>query len=143
MTQANTGDVVRVHYSGFLGDGTIFGTSRSDEPVEFTIGEKKMIPGFEKAVVGMKEGDKKCVTIPPEEAFGWRKERLVTTISKSKLPTHIEPKVGKILVFRSDREQNVTATVTDIGEDSVTLDANHKLAGEKLTIEIELLEIAK
>jgi peptidylprolyl isomerase len=143
MAQASTGDTVQVHYNGFLGDGSLFGSSRGEKPVEFTIGEKKMIPGLEKAVINMEEGDKKTVTIPPEDAFGSRKKKLVTTISKSKLPAHVEPMVGKVLVFRSGEERNVTATVTDISEDTVTLDANHKLAGEDLTMEIELLEIVK
>jgi FKBP-type peptidyl-prolyl cis-trans isomerase 2 len=145
MRQANTGDKVQVHYNAFLGDGTFLGSSREDQPVEFTVGQNEMIPGFEKAVIGMEEGDKKSVTIPPEDAFGSRNEKLITTISKSRLPANIEAKVGKVLVFRSDKAKakNVRATVTDIDEDTVTLDANHPHAGAKLTVEIELVEIAK
>ena len=100
-----------------------------------------MIPGFENAVINMEEGDTKTVTIPPEDAFGRYKEALVRTISKSKLPSHIEPKVGKVLVLYGEAEKDVRATVKDVTEKEVTLDVNHPLAGKELKVEIELLEI--
>jgi len=143
MAQARTGHTVKIHYNGFLDDGTLFGSSRGDKPVEFTIGEGKIIRGLENAVIDMEEGDQKTVTIPPEDGFGRYKEDLVETISKSRLPSHIETKVGKVLVFRADEENNVRATVKDVTENEVTLDANHPLAGKELKLEIELLEIAK
>lgn len=143
MAQARTGDTVKVHYKGFLDDGTLFGSSRRDKPVEFTIGEGKIIRGLEIAVIGMEERDKKTVTVPPEDAFGLHSEKLVITVNKSNIPPDVEPEVGKTLIFRGDEDQNLRATVKDVTEDEVTLDTNHPLAGKELKIEIELLEIAK
>jgi peptidylprolyl isomerase len=142
MTQAKNGDAVKIHFSGFLDDGTLFGSSRGEQPVEFTLGAGEVIPGFENAVINMEEGDTKTVTIPPEDAFGRYKEALVRTISKSKLPSHIEPQVGRVLVLQADAEKDVRATVKDVTEKEVTLDVNHPLAGKELKVEIELLEIS-
>jgi peptidylprolyl isomerase len=142
MTQAKNGDAVKIHFSGFLDDGTLFGSSRGEQPVEFTLGAGEVIPGFENAVINMEEGDTKTVTIAPEDAFGRYKEALVRTISKSKLPSHIEPQVGKVLVLQADAEKDVRATVKDVTEKEVTLDVNHPLAGKELKVEIELLEIS-
>jgi peptidylprolyl isomerase len=142
MGQATSGDAVKIHYDGFLDDGTLFGSSRGEKPVEFTIGAGEVIPGFENAVINMEEGDTKTVTISPEDGFGRYKEALVKTISTSKLPSHIEPKVGKVLVLRADAENDVRATIRDVTEKEVTLDANHPLAGKELKVEIELLEIS-
>ena len=142
MAQAKNGDAVKIHFSGFLDDGTLFGSSRGEKPVEFTIGAGEVIPGFENAVINMEEGDTKTVTISPEDGFGRYKEALIKTISTSKLPSHIEPKVGKVLVLRADAENDVRATIRDVTEKEVTLDVNHPLAGKELKVEIELLEIS-
>lgn len=142
MGQAKSGDAVKIHYDGFLDDGTLFGSSRGEKPVEFTIGAGEVIPGFENAVINMEEGDTKTVTISPEDGFGRYKEALIKTISTSKLPSNIEPKVGKVLVLRADAENDVRATIRDVTEKEVTLDANHPLAGKELKVEIELLEIS-
>lgn len=142
MGKVKSGDAVKIHYDGFLDDGTLFGSSRGEKPVEFTIGAGEVIPGFENAVINMEEGDTKTVTISPEDGFGRYKEALIKTISTSKLPSHIEPKVGKVLVLRADAENDVRATIRDVTEKEVTLDANHPLAGKELKVEIELLEIS-
>ena len=104
MTQpkATVGDTVRVHYEGFLEDGNLFGSSRNSEPLEFTIGERTLIPAFETAVVGMEEGDTKSVSVAPEDAFGERREELVRTIDKEQLPSHIDPQIGKVLEIRAE-----------------------------------------
>ena len=145
MTQlkAAQGDTVRVHYEGFLEDGNLFGSSRKSGPLEFTIGEKTLIPAFENAVVGMEEGDTKTVSVPPEDAFGERREELVRTIDKDQLPSHIDPQIGKVLEIHAEEGENVRAQITDVTEDRLTIDANHPLAGKKVTFEIELVEIEK
>jgi len=145
MTQpkATVGDTVRVHYEGFLEDGNLFGSSRNSEPLEFTIGERTLIPAFETAVVGMEEGDTKSVSVAPEDAFGERREELVRTIDKEQLPSHIDPQIGKVLEIRAEEGENVRAQITDVTEDRLTIDANHPLAGKRVTFEIELVEIEK
>jgi peptidylprolyl isomerase len=145
MTQpkAALGDTVRVHYEGFLEDGNLFGSSREGGPLEFTIGERTLIPAFENAVVGMEEGDTKTVSVAPEDAFGERREELVRTIDKAQLPSHIDPQIGKVLEIRAEQGENVRAQITDVTEDRLTIDANHPLAGKKVAFEIELVEIEK
>lgn len=142
-SQAVAGNTVVVHYNGYLEDGTPIGSSRETGPVEFTIGERTLIPAFENAVMGMEEGDTKTVSLEVEDAFGERREELVRTIGKDQLPSHIDPQVGKFLEIRADEGENVRAQITDVTEDRVTIDANHPLAGKKITFEIELLEIGK
>jgi FKBP-type peptidyl-prolyl cis-trans isomerase 2 len=140
-SQAVAGSMVRVHYNGYLEDGTPIGSSRETGPVEFTIGESTLIPAFENAVVGMGEGDTKTVSLAPEDAFGERREELVRTIGKDQLPSHIDPQVGKFLEIHADEGENVRAQITDVTEDRLTIDANHPLAGRKITFEIELVKI--
>lgn len=141
MEKAKTGDKVKVHYNGSLEDGTVFGSSPEQEPIEFTIGQKNILPSFENAVIGMSEGDKKEVSIPPEDAFGHRKEDLIFDVERSKLPSDIDLKLGVILRVGSDTGQNFDATITHIDDKIVTLDGNHPLAGKVLNLEIQLVEI--
>ncbi len=143
QSKAAAGDSVRVHYEGFLEDGTLFGSSRETGPVEFIVGESTLIPAFENAVIGMEEGERRSVSMEAKEAFGERKEELIHTMSKDQLPSHIEPQVGKAVEFRSDQGPNVRALITDVTEDSLTIDANHPLAGKKVNFDIELVEIEK
>ena len=141
MTQAKTGDTVKVHYKGMLEDGQIFTDSRERDPLEFTIGEQKVIPGFENAVEGMTEGQKCTEEIPAEQAFGQRRAELVAAINRDELPDDIDPEVGQQLKMQQEDGQSLTVTVTNKDETTITLDGNHPLAGQDLTFEIELLEI--
>jgi peptidylprolyl isomerase len=143
MAQAKEGDKVRVHYEGQLSDGTIFDSSLAREPIEFTLGQDTVIPGFEQAVIGMEVGESKDVSIPPEDGFGEYSEDLVVNIEKSMLPPDINPELGMQLEVSSEEEEETPRvfTIADIAEDSVTLDGNHPLAGEEIAFKIELLEI--
>jgi len=141
MAEARLGDKVRVHYTGLLDDGTVFDTSVGREPFDFTIGENTVIPGFENAVVGMKVGDKKTISIPPGDAYGEYLDDLVVVINRSQIPPEIDAEVGMVLQVKSENGTATYVTVTDITDDAVTLDGNHPLAGKSLTFEIELLEI--
>lgn len=141
MAQANAGDPVKVHYTGSLEDGTVFGSSPEQEPIEFTIGQHNLLPSFEEKVVGMSEGVTKTFSIQPDDAFGQRQEDLIFEIEKSKLPPDIDLKLGGVLRVGSDTGKNFDVTVTDIGDEKVTLDGNHPLAGKTLYFSMELVEI--
>lgn len=141
MAQARIGDTVRVHYTGSLEDGTVFDSSVGSEPMEFTIGQNMMIPGFENAVIGMDEGDSGTVSIPPDEAYGDHNKDLVAVVERSEIPSSINPKTGMMLQATSDEGTVTPVTITEVTEDTVTLDANHPLAGKRLIFEIRLLEI--
>jgi peptidylprolyl isomerase len=143
MTKAKTGDKVKVHFEGYLEDGTVFGSSMGDEPFEFTIGEKNMLPGFENAVIGMQKGDTKTITLPPEEAYGPHKKELVSVMEKSGFPKDIHLEVGKRLRVRTQDGKYTIVTIKDFTEDSIVLDENDPLAGKTLTFKIELIDIIK
>lgn len=141
MAQARIGDTVRVHYTGSLEDGTVFDSSVGSEPMEFTIGQNMLIPGFENAVIGMDEGDPITVSIPPDEAYGDHIKDIVAVVERSDIPSSINPKTGMMLQATSDEGTVTPVTITEVTEDTVTLDANHPLAGKRLIFEIRLLEI--
>jgi len=138
---ASDGDTVRVHYTGTLEDGTTFDTSVGREPLEFTLGEGKMIPGFEKAIYGLKVGKSKTVTIPAEEAYGPHRDDLVIVVEREQLPANLHPKVDQQLQMQQTDGRTAVVIVTDVSETTITVDANHPLAGKDLIFEIELVEI--
>ena len=143
MPVAQDGDKVKVYFTGTLKDGTIFGQTHEDEPFEFTIGEKSVLPKFERAVIGMKEGENKTILIAPEDAYGPRDEKRVFTAEKSEIPDHITPEIGKKIQVQMGSGEMAILTVLEVSEDKVTFDANDPLAGEELTFEIKLLEIVQ
>lgn len=134
-------DNVSVHYTGTLNNGEIFDSSKGREPLAFTVGAGMMIPGFDKAVVGMKLNETKKVTIAPADAYGEKQDGLVQKVEKSQLPADLQPEVGQQLASQLPNGQQIPVTVTDVAEDSITIDANHPLAGKELTFEIEVVTI--
>ena len=143
MSKVKDGDTVKVHYTGTLTEeGTVFDSSEDREPLEFTLGEGKLIPGFEKAVVGMEEGDETTVEIESGDAYGQRREDLELEVAKSDLPDNIEPEVGmQLQMQQQENGQAIPVQITAVEDELVKLDANHPLAGKDLTFDIELIEI--
>ena len=142
MAEAKQGDTVKVHYTGKLEDGLVFDSSANREPLEFTLGEGQIIPGFEEGVVGLGPGDSTTVTVPPEKGYGAYRDDLVMAVERAQLPEDMDPQVGQRLQSQQDDGQTIVFTVTETAEESITLDANHPLAGKDLVFEIELVEIA-
>jgi peptidylprolyl isomerase len=142
MRQAKHGDTVRVHYRGKLHDGSVFDASFDREPLQFTIGGGQVIPGFEEAVVGMNPGDSKTTEVPAEGGFGPYREDMVVVVDKSQFG-HLdqEPTVGDRIPVPQPGGPPIEVTVANVTESEVTVDANHPLAGEELTIDIELIDI--
>ncbi len=145
MTTARNGDRVKVHYTGYLEDGTVFDTSRSEDrdPLEFVIGEGVVIPGFEAAIEDMAVGQTKTIEVPPEQAYRERNENLIFEVEKGQFPDDIEIEVGMLFkVSTTDAESPETdVTVAEIRDDAIVLDGNHPLAGKTLKFDVELLEI--
>ena len=141
MNQAKCGETVKVHYTGRLENGEVFDTSKDNQPFEFTIGTEKVIPGFEKAIIGMEVGETKTITVPPEEAYGPRHEELVLDFKKNDFPNNITFVVGEQLQIRQKDSDPIKVTVTDMDDDTVTLDGNHLLAGETLIFDILLVAV--
>jgi len=142
MSQAKSGDTVKIHYTGTLGDGTEFDSSAGREPLEFAIGSGQVIPGFDSAVDGMTVGDSKTVTIPAGEAYGERHDQLVQEVPKTALPDDMKPEIGMQLQSQGPDGQVMNLQVTAVEVESITVDGNHPLAGQALTFAIELVEIA-
>ena len=141
MTKAKNGDTVKVHYTGKLDDGRVFDTSVNREPLEFKIGGGQVIPGFENAVIDMSKGENNTVTIPSDEAYGPHRKELLMEVKKEQLPPDFKPEIGGQLEAKQPNGQVLVVTITEVKEDTVLLDANHPLAGQDLTFEIELVEI--
>lgn len=141
MAQAKEGDKVRIHYTGRLDDGTVFDTSENRDPLEFKVGEGRVIPGFEEAVVGMDEGEEKTAKIPAEQAYGPRRNDLLIAVEREALPEDVDPEVGQQLQMRANDGQTVPVRVADVDEEKVVLDANHPLAGRDLTFDIHLVAV--
>lgn len=142
MAQAQKGDTVNVQYTGKLDDGTVFDTSENREPLRFEIGGGQIIPDFEEAVVGMAPGERKTIQIPAEKAYGPHRDDMVVSVPRDQVPGDIELEVGEHLQVSQPDGGTAIVTVADVSEEAVILDANHPLAGEDLTFDIELVEIA-
>lgn len=141
MATAKQGDTVHVHYTGRLEDGTVFDSSKGKSPIEFVLGTGHVIPGFEKAVEGLSVGEETSATVPSEDAYGPRSDELVMDVPVDNFPGSDAPTVGQRFEMRTPDGQKVPVTVTEIGDDTVQIDANHPLAGRKLAFDLELVKI--
>lgn len=139
--KAKAQDKVKVHYTGKLTSGEVFDSSTGREPLAFTVGGGQMIKGFDAAVDGMELNEKKTVTIPAAEAYGERKDELIQEVPTDQLPDDMSPEIGQKLVATNDLGHQTSVSVTAVSEESITVDANHELAGKDLVFEIELVSI--
>lgn len=141
MQQVQKGDKVRVHYHGTLSDGSTFDSSEGREPLEFQVGSGQVIKGFDDAVMDMKAGDKKTVNIPVDEAYGARSEEMMIPYPISDFPADMQPEIGLELHMSDQSGNHFPVVIAAVNGDTVILDANHPLAGQDLTFEIELVSI--
>jgi len=141
MQQVKSGDKVKVHYHGKLTDGTTFDSSEGREPLEFEVGSGSVIAGFDTGVTGMEVGQKKTINIPVDQAYGQKQEDLYMEFPIDRFPEDMKPEVGMQLNMSNGAGQNFPVIIKEVREDTVVLDANHPLAGEDLTFDLELVEI--
>ncbi|MFY9212118.1 MAG: peptidylprolyl isomerase [Aestuariivita sp.] len=142
MTEVKPGDTVSIHYTGTLKDGTTFDSSEGRAPLEFEVGSGQIIPGLDVALPGMSVGDKKTVEIDCQDAYGPRDPDMRQAVPREGIPAEIPLDIGTQLQMQTPSGQAVPVVVVDVSETEVTLDANHPLAGQDLTFEIELMSIA-
>ncbi len=135
------GDSVRVHYTGRFEDDQVFDSSAGREPLEFTVGSGQVIPGFNDALLGMAVGDKKSVTLQPEDAYGECDPERVIEYPRENLPEDIEPEVDMMLQFMSPEGHPIPVRVSEVLDDVIKLDANPPMAGKVLIFDLELVEI--
>ena len=143
MTQIKSGNTVKLHYTGSLADGTVFDSSEGRDPLEFTVGAGQVIVGLDKALPGMEVGEKKVVQIPADEAYGPYEEDARQSVPRNQIPPTIELQEGMMLQMQLPSGQSVPVTVAELSEDTVVMDANHRLAGKDLTFAIEIVEIGE
>ncbi len=141
MSEAKNGDTVKVHFTGKLENGEIFSKSEVETPIEVTLGNGELLPGFENGILGMEVGEKKTITVPPEEAYGPKQEDLMVEVDKGNLPEHVTPAIGKGLRIRQSDGDDIHVIISDMTETTVTLDGNHPLAGVTLFFDLELVGI--
>ncbi|MCM4152371.1 peptidylprolyl isomerase [Arenibacter sp. N53] len=141
MSKAKVNDTVKVHYTGKLKTGEIFDSSLERDPLEVTLGQGQLIPGFEKELVDMEINEKKTITVPKEEAYGDIVEDMFHEIKKAELPEDIKPEIGMMLVAKNPDGTENQLRISDIKEETIVIDANHVLAGQDLTFELELVAI--
>jgi len=141
MDTVEHGDTVKVRYTGRLENGMVFDSTMGSGPLMFIIGEGEFIPGFEEALLGMKPGESKEVRVPADKGYGPYYRDLAMVVDRDRLPEDFEPMVGERLEIPHEMGYPIVYTVTEVLESTVTLDANHILAGKNLIFEIELMEI--
>lgn len=135
------GDFVVINYTGTLDDGDIFDTSVDREPFEFQVGTGSVIPGLDKAVIGMKINEEKDIVIEPEEAYGFYDEEMVLSFPLQEVKSQFEPQVGMTIGVQLDNGRQVPALITNLTEEAVIIDMNHPMAGKTLHFHLSLIEI--
>ena len=142
MAEAKAGDIVGIHYTGTLEDGSVFDSSQGRDPLEFTVAAGQIIPGLDREIPGMSVGDTKTVVIEPDDAYGQVNPAARQAVPRAEIPAEIPLEVGLPLQVQTPEGQAVPVTVAEVSDDTVVLDANHPLAGKTLTFQIELMSIA-
>jgi peptidylprolyl isomerase len=141
MGKVKDGDTVKVHCKVKKEDGAIFGSSKGGPPIEFKIGEGGIISGLEEGVVGLEIGETKSISVPPEKAFGPIREELFKIIKEDELPENLQPVVGQLVKMVRPDGKNIDFRIAEINADKIILNGNHPLAGETLTLDVEVVEI--
>ena len=141
MSQVKQNDTVKLHYTGKLKDGEVFDSSQDREPIEFKVGEGKIIPGLENGVIDMQVNEKKTIEIAKDDAYGDTNDELFQQVKKEQLPEDIKPEVGMGLVSKNEDGSERQLRVAEVNDDHIVVDANHPLAGKDLIFDVELVEI--
>ncbi|MCZ0861088.1 MAG: peptidylprolyl isomerase [Methanocorpusculum sp.] len=136
------GNTIRVHYTGTLTDGTQFDSSEGRDPLEFVVGSGMVIPGFDNGVIGMEIGETRTIEIPAKDAYGEKSDEMIVVIPRGEFGEGFTAEIGEQLLIQLGDGNQIPVTITQIDEETVTLDANHKLAGKDLIFTVTLVEIA-
>lgn len=134
------GFTVALHFSVALENGVeVDNTRQHGEPVQLVMGDGNLLPGFEKALLGLRVGDRRTVHLPPEEAFGVCNPDNIQRFDTVKFADR--PTVGHIIEFQDKAKANVFGVVTSIDDDVTEVDFNHPLAGKNIAFEVEIFKV--
>ncbi len=137
------GNKIKIEYTGTLDDGKVFDSSeKHGQPLELEVGSGKIIPGLDKALIGMKKDEEKEITVKPEEAYGERNEQFIKKIPRKQVPADQEPKPGMVLGLKSPDGRQFPAIITKVDDEELTIDLNHPLAGKTLNFKIKVVDIS-
>jgi peptidylprolyl isomerase len=139
--QAKKGDTAYVHYTGRLESGEVFDSSEGGDPLEFEVGSGQVIQGFDEGVNGMAVGDQKTIEIEPGDAYGQRVDALIQAVPRGGINLDREPEVGMRLGLQLPDGNEIPVTITEVTQESITIDANHPLAGQKLIFDLTLVNV--
>jgi peptidylprolyl isomerase len=142
MEKVENGVFVSLDYKGTLQNGEVFDTSKGRHPLEVQMGAGQLIPGLERALLGMSLNEKKVLNIEPEEAYGHVDESLTHSFARSDVPSEMNPEVGQVVALTSPEGQQVPAQIIEVDDEKVAVDLNHPLAGETLAFDIEVVGIS-
>jgi peptidylprolyl isomerase len=142
MEKVENGVYVSLHYKGTMKNGEVFDTSKGRDPLEVQMGAGRLVPGLEKALIGMSLNEKKVLTIEPEEAYGHVDKSLTHSFARSDIPSEMNPEVGQVVALTSPEGQQTPAQIIEVDDEKVVVDLNHPLAGETLTFDIEVVGIS-
>ena len=142
MRRVESGNYVKLCYTGRLDNGVIFDETEKCKPIEVRVGTGGLVPGFENAILGMALNEKKSFILEPDEAYGERDERLERTFPRTSLPLKFEPFVGQVIIFMAENKREVPAVVKTVNDEILVVDFNHPLAGKSLSFEVEVAEIS-
>ncbi|MBT7306924.1 MAG: peptidylprolyl isomerase [Gammaproteobacteria bacterium] len=142
MSQAEDGNTVKIHYTGTLEDGSQFDSSEGRDPLEFTIGSGQVVPGFDAACQGMAVGEKKSVTLSPEEAYGEHNPEMVAEVDRAMMPDDLVPEIGLPMHASGPNGEMLNFVIIEFDDEKITVDGNAPLAGKRLTFDIEMVEIS-
>ena len=140
--KVENGNTIKVHYTGTFDSGDVFDSSEGKEPLQFTVGSHQVIPGFDNGVLGMKEGEEKTIKIQAKEAYGERNEKFIQHLPKDKVNVGFEVKPGHVLMFKGPNGEKIPSIVKEVGNDKITIDLNHPLAGKNLNFKVKVVAIA-
>lgn len=135
------GDSVTINYTLTVKGEVVYDSSIGSEPLEVTLGQGTLLPAFEEELIGMRIGDTRHIILPPEKAYGNYRPEMIGTFDRSRLPEGVEPEIGKQIQANLKDGTQVIAVITSFTDTTVTLDANHPLAGQTLNFDVELLGI--
>jgi len=133
------GHFVQVDYTGTFADGTVFDTSEGKQPLEVLAGKGMLIKGFDSALIGMKVGEEKEVDVKPENAYGQRQDDLIRKVPRSEIGKDMTPEVGMMIGVKAPTGQVFPATITEVNDNEITIDANHPLAGKDLHFKLKVV----
>ncbi|MCI5057425.1 MAG: peptidylprolyl isomerase [Flavobacteriales bacterium] len=142
MSIVEIDSTIKVHYTGKLENGEVFDSSEGRQPLQFKVGAGMMIQGFDEGVLGMKLNETKTIKIPFEKGYGAVRPELIRDVERKFLPEGLEPKLGMKLEGKYESGQSFKVTITEIKDESVTIDANHELAGKNLVFDVKVVEIS-